>query len=55
MLTPLPVQGPVLGRRLLEDVVLARVLGNGATAGTWGAAPADVIVIPAVLLDSACA
>jgi len=31
----------------------ARALGNGATAGTWGAAPAGEIVILAVLFDSA--
>jgi hypothetical protein len=44
-------------RDAVKDVALARVLGNGATAGTWGAAPAGVIVIVilAVLLDSACA
>ncbi len=44
-----------LFRDAVEDVALARVLGNGATAGTWDAAPAGVIVILAVLLDSACA
>jgi hypothetical protein len=44
-------------RDAVKDVALARVLGNGATARTWGAAPAGVIVIVivAVLLDSACA
>ncbi|WP_433662411.1 hypothetical protein ACQPW1_09825 [Nocardia sp. CA-128927] len=41
-------------RDAVKDVALARVLGNGAAAGTWGAAPAGVIVILAVLLDSAC-
>jgi hypothetical protein len=42
-------------RDAVKDVALARVLGNGATAGTRDAAPAGVIVILAVLLDSACA
>jgi hypothetical protein len=42
-------------RDAVKDVALTRVLRNGATAGTWGAAPAGVIVIVAVLLDSACA
>jgi 8-hydroxy-5-deazaflavin:NADPH oxidoreductase len=32
---------------------LAAALGTGATAGTWGAAPAGEIVILAVLFDSA--
>jgi len=41
-------------RDAVKDVALARVLGNGATAGTWGTTPAGVIVIVilAVLLDS---
>jgi hypothetical protein len=44
-------------RDAVKDVAPAKVLGNGATAGTWGATPAGVIVIVvlAVLLDSACA
>jgi hypothetical protein len=29
-------------RDAVKDAALARVLGNGATAGTWGAAPAGV-------------
>jgi predicted dinucleotide-binding enzyme len=32
---------------------VARALGDGATAGTWGAAPGGDIVILAVLFDSA--
>ena len=32
---------------------MAAALGNGASAGTWGAAPAGEIVILAVLFDSA--
>src|SRR5471032_1905424 len=42
-------------RDAVKDVALARVLGNGATAGTWRATRAGVIVILAVLLGSACA
>jgi 8-hydroxy-5-deazaflavin:NADPH oxidoreductase len=43
----------VLGRDAAKAAALARALGNGATAGTWGAAPAGEIVILAVLFDSA--
>jgi hypothetical protein len=31
-------------RDAVKDVTLARVLGNGATAGTWGAGPTGVIL-----------
>jgi hypothetical protein len=40
----------VIGRNAAKAAALARALGNGATAGTWGAAPAGEIVILAVLL-----
>src|SRR6202789_4535595 len=43
----------VLGRDTAKAAALASALGNGATAGTWGAAPAGDIVILAVLFDSA--
>jgi predicted dinucleotide-binding enzyme len=43
----------VLGRDTAKAAALASTLGNGATAGTWGAAPAGDIVILAVLFDSA--
>lgn len=43
----------VMGRDPAEAAALASALGNGATAGTWGAAPAGDIVILAVLFDSA--
>jgi predicted dinucleotide-binding enzyme len=43
----------VIGRDPDKAAALARALGNGATAGTWGAAPAGDIVILAVLFDSA--
>jgi predicted dinucleotide-binding enzyme len=43
----------VIGRNPAKAAALARELGNGATAGTWGAAPAGEIVILAVLFDSA--
>jgi 8-hydroxy-5-deazaflavin:NADPH oxidoreductase len=43
----------VMGRDAAKAAALARALGNGATAGTWGAAPAGEIVILAVLFDSA--
>jgi predicted dinucleotide-binding enzyme len=43
----------VIGRDAAKAAALARALGNGATAGTWGAAPAGEIVILAVLFDSA--
>jgi predicted dinucleotide-binding enzyme len=43
----------VIGRDAAKAAALARALGNGATAGTWGAAPAGDIVILAVLFDSA--
>jgi predicted dinucleotide-binding enzyme len=43
----------VMGRNAAKAAALARALGNGATAGTWGAAPAGEIVILAVLFDSA--
>jgi len=43
----------VIGRDPVKAKELAAALGNGATAGTWGAAPAGEIVILAVLFDSA--
>ena len=43
----------VMGRDAAKATALARALGDGATAGTWGAAPAGDIVILAVLFDSA--
>jgi predicted dinucleotide-binding enzyme len=43
----------VIGRDAGKAGALARALGNGATAGTWGAAPTGHIVILAVLFASA--
>jgi 8-hydroxy-5-deazaflavin:NADPH oxidoreductase len=43
----------VMGRDAAKSAALAKELGGGATAGTWGAAPAGDIVILAVLFDSA--
>jgi predicted dinucleotide-binding enzyme len=43
----------VIGRDQAKTAALAGTLGNGATAGMWGAAPAGDIVILAVLFDSA--
>jgi predicted dinucleotide-binding enzyme len=43
----------VIGRDAAKAVVLARALGDGATAGTWGAAPAGEIVVLAVPFASA--
>jgi 8-hydroxy-5-deazaflavin:NADPH oxidoreductase len=43
----------IIGRDRAKAAALASALGNGATAGTWGAAPAGDIVIVAVLFDSA--
>jgi predicted dinucleotide-binding enzyme len=43
----------VIGRDAAKAAALARALGDGATAGTWGAAPSGGIVILAVLFDSA--
>jgi 8-hydroxy-5-deazaflavin:NADPH oxidoreductase len=43
----------VIGRDAAKAAELASALGNGATAGTWGAKPAGDIVILAVLYDSA--
>jgi predicted dinucleotide-binding enzyme len=43
----------VIGRDAAKTTALASALGNGATAGTWGAAPAGDIVILAVLFASA--
>ena len=43
----------VMGRDAAKAATLASTLGNGATAGTCGAAPAGEIVILAVLFDSA--
>ena len=43
----------VIGRDAAKAAALAQALGDGATAGTWGAAPAGDIVILAVLFASA--
>lgn len=43
----------VTGRDAAKSAALASELGNGATAGTWGAAPAGDIVILAVPFASA--
>jgi len=43
----------VIGRDAAKAAELASELGNGATAGTWGAAPAGDIVILAVRFESA--
>ncbi len=43
----------VIGRDADKATALAGALGNGATAGTWGAVPAGEIVILAVMFDSA--
>jgi predicted dinucleotide-binding enzyme len=43
----------VVARDAAEAAALAEALGSGATAGTWGAAPAGEIVILAVMYDSA--
>ena len=43
----------VIGRHAAKAAALAQALGDGATTGTWGAAPAGDIVILAVLFASA--
>jgi predicted dinucleotide-binding enzyme len=43
----------VTGRDASKAASAARTLGNGATVGTWGAAPTGDIVILAVLFESA--
>jgi hypothetical protein len=43
----------IVGRDAAKAAALAAALGDGATAGTWCAAPAGDIVILAVLFDSA--
>jgi 8-hydroxy-5-deazaflavin:NADPH oxidoreductase len=43
----------IIGRDQAKGAKLADELGNGATAGTWGAAPSGDIVIFAVLSESA--
>jgi len=43
----------IVGRDAAKAAALAGALGDGATAGTWGAAPDGDIVILAVLFDSA--
>jgi predicted dinucleotide-binding enzyme len=42
----------VMGRDQARADTLARALGGGATAGTWGAVPAGEIVIMAIPYDS---
>jgi hypothetical protein len=43
----------IVGRDAAKATALTQALGNGATTGTWGAAPAGDIVILAVLFESA--
>jgi predicted dinucleotide-binding enzyme len=43
----------IVGRDAARAAALAQELGAGATAGTWGVAPAGDIVILAVLFESA--
>jgi predicted dinucleotide-binding enzyme len=43
----------IVGRDAAKSEALAQELGEGATAGTWGAAPRGDIVILAVLFESA--
>jgi predicted dinucleotide-binding enzyme len=43
----------VIGRDAAKSEALAQELGDGATAGTWGAAPAGDVVVLAVLFESA--
>jgi predicted dinucleotide-binding enzyme len=43
----------IVGRDESKAAGVARTLGDGATTGTWGAAPGGDIVILAVLFDSA--
>ena len=43
----------IVGRDAAKLAALARALGEGATAGTWGAVPAGDIVVLAVLFQSA--
>jgi 8-hydroxy-5-deazaflavin:NADPH oxidoreductase len=43
----------IAGRDAAKATALAQALGNGATTGSWGAAPAGDIVILAVLFESA--
>lgn len=43
----------IVGRDAAKAAALAAALGDGATAGTWGAPPSGDIVILAVLFDSA--
>jgi 8-hydroxy-5-deazaflavin:NADPH oxidoreductase len=43
----------VISRDAAKAAALASEIGDGATAGTWGAVPAGEIVILAVLFDSA--
>ena len=43
----------VISRDATKAAALAREIGDGATAGTWGAVPAGEIVILAVLFNGA--
>jgi predicted dinucleotide-binding enzyme len=43
----------VIGRDAARSEALAQQLGDGATAGTWGAVPTGDVVVLAVLFDSA--
>ena len=43
----------IVGRDAAKSAALAQTLGDGATAGTWGATPSGDIVILAVLFESA--
>ncbi len=43
----------IVGRDAAKSAALTRALGEGATAGSWGAVPAGDIVVLAVLFQSA--
>jgi len=43
----------IIGRDSAKSASLARALGDGATTGTWAAAPTGEIVVLAVLFESA--
>src|SRR4051812_20296083 len=43
----------VIGRDAAKTETLAQQLGDGATAGTWGAVPTGDVVVLAVLFESA--
>ena len=43
----------VIGRDADKAAALAQALGNGATAGTWGAAPTGDVVILVIVASGA--